>query len=432
MQIPHTQEETEALEGMIADRRDFHAYPEEGWCEFRTTAAIVRELESLGFTVLTGKDVIRPEARMGVVEERVKAARAKALSDGADPETLERMGDFTGCVGVWNTGRLGPVTALRFDIDALRGITESTSSEHRPAALGFASPVPNVCHACGHDAHAAVGLGVARWVAAHADELTGTVKLLFQPAEEGVRGAVAMAASGVADDCDWLFGSHVGCEFGPDELGILEEGYLATTKMDVFFEGTPAHAGSDPEKGRSALLAACAAVMSIQGLPRHSGGDSRVSIGRIEAGEGRNVVAAHGRLELEVRGATKEVNDFLTNEVHRIVRGMSEVYGVQAKVVKTGESCRYVCNPEAVALLEDVAKDLPDATKATVFKTERGSEDCAVLAERVREHGGKAGFFCFGTRHKGHHRPDFDVEDEDAMLLAWRVFTGVLARLQKA
>ena len=54
------------------------------------------------------------------------------------------------------------------------------------------------------------------------------------------------------------------------------------------------------------------------------------------------------------------------------------------------------------------------------------------LAERVREHGGKAGFFCFGTRHKGHHRPDFDVEDEDAMLLAWRVFTGVLARLQKA
>lgn len=432
MQIPHTQEETEALEGMIADRRDFHAHPEEGWCEFRTTASIVRELESLGFTVLTGKDVIRPEARMGVVEERVAEARKKALSDGADPATLERMGDFTGCVGVWNTGRPGPVTALRFDIDALRGITDSTSPEHRPAALGFASSVPNVCHACGHDAHAAVGLGVARWVAAHAGELTGIVKLLFQPAEEGVRGAVAMAASGVADDCDWLFGSHVGCEFGPDELGILEEGYLATTKMDVFFEGTPAHAGSDPEKGRSALLAACAAVMSIQGLPRHSGGDSRVSIGRIEAGEGRNVVAAHGRLELEVRGATKEVNDFLTEEVHRIVHGMSEVYGVKGKVVKTGESCRYVCNPEAVALLEVVAKDLPDETKATVFRTERGSEDCAVLAERVREHGGKAGFFCFGTRHKGHHRPDFDVEDEDAMLLAWRVFTGVLARLQKA
>ena len=274
-----------------------------------------------------------------------------------------------------------------------------------------------------------MGLGVARWIASHAHELTGTVKLLFQPAEEGVRGAAAMAKSCVVDDCGWLFGSHVGCEFGPDEIGILTEGYLATTKMDVFFEGTPAHAGSDPEKGRSALLAACAAVMSIQGLPRHSGGDSRVSIGRIEAGEGRNVVAAHGRLELEVRGATKEVNDFLADEVHRIVHGMAEVYGVKGKVVKTGESCRYVCNPEAVALLEVVAMDLPDETKATVFRTERGSEDCAVLAERVREHGGKAGFFCFGTRHKGHHRPDFDVEDEDAMLLAWRVFTGVLARL---
>ena len=140
-------------------------------------------------------------------------------------------------------------------------------------------------------------------------------------------------------------------------------------------------------------------------------------------------MAAHGRLELEVRGATKEVNDFLADEVHRIVHGMAEVYGVKGKVVKTGESCRYVCDPEAVAILEDVAKALPDKTKATVFTTERGSEDCAVLAERVRSLGGKAGFFCFGTRHKGHHRPDFDVEDEDAMLLAWRVFTGVLARL---
>lgn len=432
MQIPHTPEETAALEGMIVRRRDFHAHPEEGWCEFRTTAAIVRELETLGFTVLTGKDVIRPEARMGVVEDRVKEAHGKALEEGADPKILERMGGFTGCVGVWKTNRPGPVTALRFDIDALRGVTESCSPEHRPAALGFASPVPNVCHACGHDAHAAVGLGVARWVASHADELTGTVKLLFQPAEEGVRGAVAMTESGVADDCDWLFGAHVGCEFGPDELGILEEGYLATTKMDVYFEGTPAHAGSDPEKGRSALLAACASVMSIQGLPRHSGGDSRVSIGRIEAGEGRNVVAAHGRLELEVRGATKEVNDFLTNEVHRIVHGMSEVYGVKGTVVKTGESCRYLCDAEAVSLLEDVAKDLPDGTKATVFRTERGSEDCAVLADRVRSKGGKAGFFCFGTRHKGHPRPDFDVEDEDAMLLAWRVFTGVLARLNRS
>lgn len=433
MQTPRTQEETAALRHMIDRRRDFHAHPEEGWCEFRTTAVIVKELEDLGFEVLVGEDAIRPDARMGVVADRVEKAETEArAAEGMDAVIFDRMKGLTGCVGVWRTGRPRPVTALRFDIDALRGITESASETHRPSALGFSSPVPNVCHACGHDAHTAVGLGVARWVAAHADDLSGTVKLLFQPAEEGVRGAVAMAESGVADDCDWLFGSHVGCEFGADELGILEEGYLATTKMDVYFAGTPAHAGSDPEKGRSALLAACASVMSIQGLPRHSGGDSRVSIGRIEAGEGRNVVAAHGRMELEVRGATKEVNDFLTEEVHRIVHGMAEVYGVTGRVVETGESCRYVCDSEAVKLLEDVASSLPDLASAKVFRTERGSEDCAVLAERVRKKGGKAGFFCFGTRHKGHHRPDFDVEDEDTMLLAWRVFTGVLARLQCA
>ena len=77
MQIPKTREETEALEGMIAQRRDFHAHPEEGWCEFRTTAAIVRVLENLGFAVLTGEDVIAPDARMGVVEERLAAPRRK-------------------------------------------------------------------------------------------------------------------------------------------------------------------------------------------------------------------------------------------------------------------------------------------------------------------------------------------------------------------
>ena len=74
-QIPKTREEAEALEGMIAQRRDFHAHPEEGWCEFRTTAAIVRVLENLGFAVLTGEDVIAPDARMGVVEERRRSKK---------------------------------------------------------------------------------------------------------------------------------------------------------------------------------------------------------------------------------------------------------------------------------------------------------------------------------------------------------------------
>ena len=402
--------------------------PEEGWSEFRTTAFIIETLRSYGYEVLTGKKVINPDNCLGRSQKVVDAGIAYAREHGVSEELLARMEGYTGAVAVLETGRLGPVTAWRCDIDCVL-VTESCDASHLPAREGFASEYPGWMHACGHDGHAAVGLALARWVMEHKDELVGTIKILFQPAEEGVRGAAAMAKSGVVDDCGWLFGSHVGCEFGSDEIGILTEGYLATTKMDVFFEGTPAHAGSDPEKGRSALLSACAAVMSIQGLPRHSGGDSRVSIGRIEAGEGRNVVAAHGRLELEVRGATKEVNDFLADEVHRIVHGMAEVYGVKGKVVKTGESCRYVCDPEAVAILEDVAKALPDKTKATVFTTERGSEDCAVLAERVRSLGGKAGFFCFGTRHKGHHRPDFDVEDEDAMLLAWRVFTGVLARL---
>lgn len=429
MTTAHTDEEQKILTQLIADRRDFHAHPEEGWCEFRTTDRIITRLEELGFEVLTGSTVIRSEARLGVYPDRVEKAKEKALQEGVTPERLERMEEMPGVVGVWRTGRTGRTTALRFDIDALRGVTECKLSTHIPTREGFSSDDENVMHACGHDAHAAVGLAVAQWVAKHADELNGTVKLLFQPAEEGVRGAVAMAESGIVDDCDVLIGSHVGCEFNEDELGVLTEGYLATTKMDVSFEGTPAHAGSDPEKGRSALLAACASVMAIQGLPRHSGGDSRVSVGRIVAGEGRNVVAQHGKLELEVRGATTEVNDFLTEEVHRIVRGMSEVYGVQGKVLTTGRSCRYFCNPEITEILMQTGLSLPDLKRCVTFTSERGSEDCAVLADRVRQKGGMAGFFVYGCRHQGHHRPDFDVEDETAMLTAWRVFAGALQRL---
>lgn len=422
--------ENNVLKSMIADRRDFHVHPEEGWCEFRTTALIVKRLRELGFEVLVGENVINRQNALGRDERLVAAAQEKALAyPEVDPAIIEEMQGLTGCVAILRTGKAGPISAWRFDIDALRGVTESTDSSHLPAKLGFASLVPNIMHACGHDGHVAVGLAVAKWVMEHKDGLCGTIKLIFQPAEEGVRGAAAMVAQGVVDDCDWLIGSHVGGEFVSNEVGVLTEGYLATTKMDIYFKGTPAHAGSDPEKGRSALLAACATALSIQGLPRHSDGDSRVAVGRVEAGEGRNVVAQHGFLQVEVRGSTKSVNDFLTEEVYRIVRGVSELYGVSGEVIKVGEACRYVCDPQAVEVLLQAAQKVPGLTKVERWTTERGSEDCSLFAERVRSRGGKAGFFDFGCKHQGHHRPDFDIEDEEALLVAYQIFTNAIASI---
>lgn len=211
--------------------------------------------------------------------EEVEAAIELARAAGVSEALLERMGGYTGCVGVLDTGRPGPVTTLRFDIDCL-AIEETKDENHLPNREGFASTRPGLSHACGHDGHTAVGLGVAQWLADNKETLCGKVKLVFQPAEEGVRGAAAIAASGVLDDVDWFTAGHIGCDAKPGQVGVSHEGYLATTKFDLEIFGLPCAAGS-PEKGHSALMCACNTVMALGSLPGHSKGITRVQVGKI-------------------------------------------------------------------------------------------------------------------------------------------------------
>ena len=155
--------ETDKITGeLTAQRRDFHRYAETGWFEMRTSSIIARKLTELGYEVLTGSQVCRKESRMGVPsEEALDAQYQRAAAQGADPEFLKDTRDgMTGVIGILRCGA-GPVIAMRFDIDAL-GVFEETDSCHRPAREGFRSVNEGFMHACGHDAHAAVGLGVAQ------------------------------------------------------------------------------------------------------------------------------------------------------------------------------------------------------------------------------------------------------------------------------
>mgnify|MGYP002671194830 FL=1 len=119
--------------------------------------------------------------------------------------TQDVRAGYTGVVAVLRCGE-GATLAMRFDIDALP-MAECPQETHRPTREGFASVNPGMMHACGHDGHAAIGLGVAHILAAHRDELRGTVKLIFQPAEEGVRGAKSIVENGHLDGVDYLIGS---------------------------------------------------------------------------------------------------------------------------------------------------------------------------------------------------------------------------------
>jgi len=256
------------------------------------------------------------------------------------------------------------------------------------------------------------------------DRLCGRFILIFQPAEEGVRGARAMAASGLVDHVDYFLGGHVGGDAKLGEIAVMDGGFLASTKFDVSIEGTPAHAGNSPELGHSALMAACAASLMIQGIPRNSHGETRVSVGKLEAGEGRNVIPAHAKLQMEVRGETMAVNQFMADYVYDIFAGVDKAYRVKSTVTKAGESETLMPCPEIYPLLEKVMAKIPGTQLLPRVHSGAGSEDCALFIRRVIEHGGKAGFVLYGCNHHGHHRPDFEIQDETSLPIAFRIFTG--------
>lgn len=417
----------EYVQKMVDDRRWFHRHPEEGWTEFETTWYIVKHLRDEGWTMLVGTKVINPQAVMGRNESLVKASIERALAHGVPQAFIDECEGYTGAVAVFDTGRPGPVTALRFDIDCL-AIEETDDPEHVPNKLGFRSEYKGYSHACGHDGHAAVGMAVARWVKDHADELTGLVKILFQPAEEGVRGAAAMAASGILDDVDWFAAGHIGCSAKPGQIGVSHEGYLATTKFDLEYTGVPAAAGS-PEKGKSALMCACATVMSLGSLPGHSQGITRVQVGKIVSGTARNIVAGHAYLQLEVRGESTEINDYMAQNVETTVKGMAAAYGVEYKLTRMGEAVTYKGDEEACSILLEEATKVPGVNSVVDMNAKVGSEDCTILIRRVQSHGGKAAFCYFGCEHKGHHRGDFEIQDTESLPIGWGLFTRFIAKV---
>ena len=409
---------------MVADRRWLHAHPEEGWCEFETTYFIVKRLEELGLKALCGIEVIEPNAVMGRNEQTVQAAQARALEHGVPAEFLKRLGGYTGAMAVLETGRPGPVTAIRVDIDCLP-IEETTDPKHEANQGHYRSEYPGFSHACGHDGHTAVGLGVAAWLADNKDQLNGTVKVLFQPAEEGVRGAAAMAAKGIVDEVDWFAGAHIGCSAYLGQVGVSHQGYLATTKFDLEYDGIQAAAGS-PENGRSALMCAAATCMSLGSLPGHSEGITRVQIGKLISGVGRNIVAPHAYMQLEVRGESTKINDYLAANVEMTVKGMAAAYGVQYRLTRMGEAVTYKGDEEAVEAVKAAARDVPGVESVVDMNAKVGSEDCTMLIRRVQEHGGKAAFFYYGCNHPGHHRADFCIQDEVSLPIGWGVFTNFI------
>lgn len=400
---------------LIKWRRDFHRYPEQGFLEMRTASIVLAELDRLGFSLRTGRDVMDSGKMMGRPSAQTIAAHAKwAANNGADLKYIDRFQEgFTGIVADWKTGKTGPVTAFRFDMDALP-ILESDETGHFPQKEGFRSIAPGSMHACGHDGHTSIGLGLANLVAENTEQLNGTIRIIFQPAEEGVRGAKSMTAAGVVDDVDRFIAVHLGTGVPHRHFVAAANGFLATTKMNVSFSGTAAHAGAQPQDGRNALLAAASAALNMHAISRHAAGASRVNVGELHAGSGRNIIADTAEMKVETRGADASINQFIKEQAVSVIKGAAQMYGVAYQIDLAGEAIN--CD-SSLALAEQLAEAAKGSSYIDHVKLEdlssSGSEDATYFMKRVQSRGGEATYCIVGTDlAAGHHHPCFDINEE--------------------
>ncbi|WP_411842851.1 amidohydrolase [Salinicoccus sp. HZC-1] len=400
---------------LIEWRRDFHRYPELGFLEMRTATIVAETLEKLGFELQIGREVMSAEHCMGKPsDEETQAHLNWAEENGAVEKYLEQVSEgYTGIVATWDTGKPGPTVAYRVDMDALP-IYESSSGDHVPLNQDFRSTNTEM-HACGHDAHTSIGLGLATLISENSDRLKGRIKLIFQPAEEGARGAISMVRAGVVDDVDHFIATHIGLSVPHNHFVASNNGFLATSKMDVSFKGVSSHAGGKPEEGRNAMLAAANAVINLSAIPRNSQGMTRVNVGELHAGSGRNVIADRAALKVETRGETSELNDYMKNYAESVISGAAQMHQVEYAIEIVGEGISAKGSPELAVRLHDCAEK--SGLISQVESNEAaGSEDATFFMDAVQKQGGFATYCILGTDlAAGHHNEKFDV-NEDSLL----------------
>lgn len=363
------------FESMRALRRDFHRHPELGFQEVRTSGIVAKTLRELGLEVTTGI------GKTGVV----------AMLEGQRP---------------------GPVGLLRFDMDALP-IMEETGAE-------YASQNAGVMHACGHDGHIAVGLTVARLLLAHSQDLAGSVKLVFQPAEEGLGGAQAMVADGVLENPrpDYALALHLWNEKPLGWLGIHSGPTFAAGEIfKVTLTGKGGH-GALPHLAIDPVLAAAHVVTALQGIVSRNVPPleaAAVSVTTIRGGEAFNVIPPTVEMMGTIRTFMPEVRQRVLERFPQIVEGMAGAMGCQASVEVTPLTPAVVNEPGVTQHVQEAADRLwSDQPVDKEFRS-MVSEDMAYMLQQV-----PGCYFFVGSANpaKGldapHHHPSFDI-DEDAL-----------------
>ena len=393
-------------------RRELHRHPEPAWCEFYTTSRLIDELEQRDVDEIHYGAEIHGDTRRNVPDADTLAGwRERAREAGAPDAVLDHIGDgYTGAVAVVDRGS-GPTVALRVDIDALP-ITEAESDDHHPAAAGFRSTNEGYMHACGHDAHATIGLGVLDRVLD--SDFAGTFKLIFQPAEETIAGGQSIAESGVLDDVDSFLALHIGLDHPSGEVVAGIDEFLAVRQFEATFEGDSAHAGARPEDGDNAVQAMAAAVQNLYGIPRNSAGGTRVNAGRVGGGTASNIVPEEAFIDGEVRGETTALMEYMWDRAENVFSGAATMHNCAVDIERLGDAPSAHSDAALVDVVDRVARRTAGVDHVVDHDSLGGSEDATYLMQRVQQQGGLAAYVGVGTDHPGgHHTPTFDVNERD-------------------
>lgn len=367
---------------LVLYRRFFHKIPELGFEEVKTTKEIIKILENFNCKLYYGRAL---------------------YESGAESKMSDIDKGFTGVMAEFGTA---PYFLFRADIDGLK-IKETTDITHLPNTFGFASTNGNM-HACGHDGHIALALSLCERFSKSGE----SARVLFQPAEEGVRGARSMADF-ITEDVGGFLSYHIGLGEEKGHIGVGTTDFLATTKLDMSFFGKAAHAANAPEKGISALTIAMAFMDMIKDLTIDAHSKKFINIGIINGGGQRNAVMDKITLGMDLRSDSDEAMDEMLSSMEKIARCVSEAKGASYEMNVLARANAY--KEENYELIDRVIEKL----KANEIKTHRmpsfgASEDVTFYLKKLKSRGVPAMHMMLGTNLKGpHHSDAFDFDEED-------------------
>tara|TARA_R110002020_G_scaffold21009_7_gene71422 strand:+ start:4022 stop:5248 length:1227 start_codon:yes stop_codon:yes gene_type:complete len=397
-QGPDLEEDYKNIEKKVVEwRRDIHQNPELSNREFKTAEKIAKHLKSLGI-----------EVRTGVAK--------------------------TGVVGILKGKGSGKVIALRADIDALP-VTERNDLPFKSTVKAdFMGEEVGVMHACGHDTHTAILMGVAEILSKNKDRINGTVKFIFQPAEEGPPpgeegGAALMIKEGVMDSpkVDAIFGLHISSATPVGTIGYKSGGVMAAAQRFVInVKGKQSH-GSQPWSGVDPILISAKIIDGLQTIISREAELTKeaavITVGKITSGVRFNIIPESAEMIGTIRTLDYDMQELINRRMMEMVPAIAKAYGGDA-TIEIHNSTEITYNDPALVtqMLPSLTKVAGDE-KVVVQKAVTGAEDFSYFQRKV------PGFFFFlGGMTPGnkqafpHHTPDFQI-DESGMLLGVKALT---------